>query len=141
MNVFVTMQSLGGAAVLGGEIRSETDFVERVEKGFPSEAVTRLMKLGDLSDAETGWIIPRRTLSHLKNAKRLSPEQSDRIARAAGVFALAHETFGDRAKANGWMRDPNRALGGKAPLSLLRTGSGAQLVEQILMRIAYGVYS
>lgn len=141
MNVLDTMESLGGAAVLGNEIRSETDFVDLVEAGLPSEAVGRLMELGDLSDAEMSVIIPRRTLSHLKKTKRLSTEQSDRIARAAGVFTLAHRVFGNRDKANGWMRDPNRALSGAPPLSLLRTGSGAQLVEQILTRIAYSVYS
>ncbi len=141
MDFLATMESLGGAAILGGEIRSETDLIERVEAGLPSVAVARLIELGDLSDAEMSQIIPRRTLSHLKKSSRLSPEQSDRIVRAAGVLALAHETFGGREKGNAWMRDPNRALAGKTPLSLLRTGSGAQLVEQVLTRIAYGVYS
>ena len=141
MNFLATVESLGGADVLGGEVRSETEFVERVEEGLPSGVVARLMELGGLSDAEMAQIIPRRTLSHLKNTRRLSPEQSDRIARAAGVLALAHETFGSREKANGWMRDANRALDGKTPLSMLRTGSGAQLVEQVLTRIAHGVYS
>ncbi len=141
MDFLATVESLGGAAVLGGEIRSETDLIERVEAGLPSGAVARLIELGDLSDEEMSQIIPRRTLSHLKKSSRLSPEQSDRVVRSAGVLALAHETFGDRERANAWMRDPNRALAGKTPLSLLRTGSGAQLVEQVLTRIAYGVYS
>ncbi len=141
MNVLATVEALGGAAVLGGEIRSETDLIKRVEEGFSPEAIQHLMRLGDLSEAEMGQIIPRRTLAHLKTRERLSPEQSDRLVRAADVFSLAHTTFGDREKANGWMRDPNRALGGKTPLSLLRTGSGARLIEQILTRIGYGVYS
>ncbi len=100
-----------------------------------------MKRLGDLSDAELACIIPRRTLSHARKSERLSPEQSDRVARAAGFFALAQATFLDLAKANDWMRRPNAALEGKSPLELLRTGSGTELIEQILGRVAYGVYS
>jgi putative toxin-antitoxin system antitoxin component (TIGR02293 family) len=140
MNLVATMKSLGGAAVLGREARSEMEAVEMVEDGLPAGTIARLQSLGGLAESDLASIIPRRTLSHLKKSSRLSTEQSDRIARAAGVFQMAHEAFGSRDKANAWMRHPNRALGGKAPLALLRTGSGAQLVEDVLTRIAYGVY-
>jgi putative toxin-antitoxin system antitoxin component (TIGR02293 family) len=140
MNLVATMAALGGAPVLGREVRSEVEAVEMVEDGLPAETIGRLQRLGDVSEADLASIIPRRTLSHLKKTSRLSTEQSDRIARAAGAFQMAHEVFGNRDKANDWMRHPNRSLGGKAPLALLRTGSGAQLVEDVLTRIAWGVY-
>lgn len=136
MNVTLTIDSLG----LRDEVRSEVDFVHLIERGLPVETLDELKRLGDLSDVELAQIIPRRTLSHARRSARLSPEQSDRVARAAGLFALAHETLRSREKANDWMRRPNRALQDQAPLSLLRTGSGADLVEQVLGRIAYGVY-
>jgi putative toxin-antitoxin system antitoxin component (TIGR02293 family) len=141
VNAIATAAALGGAAVLGIDIESEVELVQLVEEGLPIETLDRLMAIGDLRSAELEQIIPRRTISHLKAKGRLSPEQSDRVARAASVFALAHEVFANRDKANHWMRQPNRALQGATPLSLLRTGSGAQLVETILTRIAYGVYS
>lgn len=137
MNLIHAIDSLG----LAGEVRSELEFVELVEDGLPTGTIRELKQLGDLSEAELSRIIPRRTLSHARKSERLSPEQSDRVARAAGIFALAQATFLDRAKANDWMRRPNAALAGKAPMELLRTGSGAELIEQILGRIAYGVYS
>ncbi|MBV8810403.1 MAG: DUF2384 domain-containing protein [Acidobacteriaceae bacterium] len=36
---------------------------------------------------------------------------------------------------------PNRALGGETPLDQLDTDTGARVLEDILGRIAYGVYS
>lgn len=141
MDAIDTAAALGGAAVLGAAIESEVEFVQLVAAGLPSEALNQLAALGELTAAEMEQIIPRRTLSHLKARERLTSEQSDRVARAAGVLAYAHTVFGNRVKANRWMRQPNRALAGVAPLSLLRSGSGARLVETILARIAYGVYS
>jgi putative toxin-antitoxin system antitoxin component (TIGR02293 family) len=136
MSVTQTIDSLG----LGDRVTSEVEFVRLVEEGLPLATVDEVKRLGALSDVELAQIIPRRTLAHARKRPRLSPEQSDRIARAAGVFTLAHDTFLDRRKANDWMRAPNGALDGETPLSLLRTGSGAELVANVLGRIAYGVY-
>jgi putative toxin-antitoxin system antitoxin component (TIGR02293 family) len=141
MDAIWTADALGGAAVLGTDVESEVELVQLVQEGLPTKVLDRVMALGDLTIAEMEQIIPRRTLAHSRTKPRLSVEQSDRIARAASVFAHAHEVFANVDKANHWMRQPNRALDGATPLSLLRTGSGAQLVETILTRIAYGVYS
>jgi putative toxin-antitoxin system antitoxin component (TIGR02293 family) len=141
MNAVATAKALGGPAVLGKGGSSEVAFVHLVEMGLPARALDRLATLGDLTPGEMSQIIPRRTLTHLKRRRRLTPEQSDRVARAAGAFVVAHEVFVDRAKANRWMRQTNRALEGETPLSLLRTGSGTSLVEAVLIRLAAGVYS
>lgn len=141
MNMTQTIDSLGGEAVIGEGIRSEVAFVRLVERGLPLATVDALARLGDLSEAELGQIIPRRTLAHARKQARLSPEQSDRVVRAAGIYARAHEVFANRDKANRWMKRPNRTLEEQAPLSLLRTSSGSELVETVLDRIAYGVYS
>ena len=49
--------------------------------------------------------------------------------------------IGNEEKAVEWLRTPNRALGGARPLDQLDTDPGARAVEDILGRIAYGVYS
>jgi putative toxin-antitoxin system antitoxin component (TIGR02293 family) len=59
----------------------------------------------------------------------------------ARVYANAVEMIGDREKATAWLGTPNRALGGDRPLDLLDTDLGARMVEDILGRIAYGIYS
>jgi putative toxin-antitoxin system antitoxin component (TIGR02293 family) len=57
------------------------------------------------------------------------------------VYANAVEMLGDEEKAVEWLRTPNRALGGDRPLDQIDTDLGARAVEDILGRIAYGVYS
>ena len=44
-------------------------------------------------------------------------------------------------KTAAWLRTPNRALGGEVPIDQLDTDLGVKEVENILGRIAYGVYS
>jgi len=52
--------------------------------------------------------------------------------------ALADKYLGDRERAIRWLRHPNRALGGLAPVAAIDTELGARQVENILGRIAYG---
>ena len=77
----------------------------------------------------------------MSQASVLTPSESDRTVRVARVYAGAVEMIGDRDKATEWLNTPNRALGGERPLDQLDTDTGARMVEDILGRIAYGVYS
>lgn len=134
---------LGGKKLLKSDIRSELDFVRLVQDGLPTAALEALVERGSLTAQEVEkYIIPRRTLAHRKRRRQpLSREESDKLARVARIFAIAHDTFQDRAKASTWLRRPNRALQGAAPVELINTDSGARVVEQTLERIAYGVFS
>ena len=140
MSVLETVGILGGERVLG-PVRSDVEFVQMIEHGLPVNVVAEIARLGDLSESDLAEVIPRRTLQHARARGRLSAEQSDRMVCTARVYALAHRTFANPNKANHWMKRPKRALGGRAPLAMLRTSSGAQLVETLLDRITYGVYS
>ena len=51
---------------------------------------------------------------------------------------LATVLIGSREKAQGWMRAPNRYLGGKAPRDVIDTEEGRDRVKQSLGAIAYG---
>ena len=140
MEWYATAKALGGVAVLGEEVVSGSAFVLRIEHGLPRKVVAELKRYSGLSDADLAEVIPRRTLTNLKKAQRLTPEQSDRVARMAGVTALAQRVFGDAGAAREWLLARNPALGNEAPLRMLKTGSGAQLVESVLTRIEHGVY-
>lgn len=135
-----TMNALGGTAVLGKSIVSGAAFVQQIEQGLPRNVIVQLKRYSRLSDADLTEVIPRRTLTSMRNVRRLTPEQSDRVARTAGIAALAHRVFGDPEIAREWLLTPNPALGSEVPLRLLRTGSGAHLVEEVLVRIEHGVY-
>ncbi len=120
------------------------ELIGRIRAGLPTRALdTLLARLGvNAKDASRVLGIAPRTLSRKRNgAARLNPAESDRVARVARIFATVVSTLGDEERARGWLCDPNRALGGVRPLDLLDTEIGAREVENVLGRIAYGVYS
>ena len=49
--------------------------------------------------------------------------------------------FEDSERAHRWLKEPQRGLGNRTPLSLLGTEAGAREVEDLLGRIEYGVFS
>jgi putative toxin-antitoxin system antitoxin component (TIGR02293 family) len=135
---------LGGRKVLGKRIRTSNDLAELVREGLPASSVTVLAEKLDLGSTALSQKlgIPQRTLSRrLSRRSRLTAAESDRTVRLARVFANAVKMIGDAQKAVDWLRTPNRALGGEPPLDRLDTDVGAREVEDILGRIAYGVYS
>ena len=67
--------------------------------------------------------------------------KSDRRLRLTRVMARAESVLGSTDKAGQWLRKPNRALRGVAPVDLLDTDRGAQEVLAVLGRIEHGVYS
>lgn len=136
--------ALGGRKVLGKAVKNPDDLATIVRKGLPARSITALgekLHLGNnVLSRKLG--IPQRTLTRrLSEASPLTPAESDRTVRMARVYANAVEMIGDREKAIVWLNTPNRALGGKRPLDELDTDLGTRMVEDILGRIAYGVYS
>ncbi|HEY7390986.1 MAG TPA: antitoxin Xre/MbcA/ParS toxin-binding domain-containing protein [Bryobacteraceae bacterium] len=135
---------LGGRKILGKTVREPEDLARLVRKGLPAISVTALAEKLHLGNRVIGQKlgIPQRTLTRrLSDASRLTPAESDRTVRMARVYANAVEMIGDREKATAWLETPNRALGGDRPLDLLDTDVGTRMVEDVLGRIAYGVYS
>jgi putative toxin-antitoxin system antitoxin component (TIGR02293 family) len=65
-----------------------------------------------------------------------SEAREERVAR---VTVKAEETFGSKEKARRWLCRPTTALNGEEPLKLLNTDAGAQLVEDLLIRIDHGI--
>ena len=73
----------------------------------------------------------------IKAGGRLSPQESERLARVAAVEAEAEDVFDSPDLARRWMLEPNLVLG-ESPLSLLDTDAGAGEVRKVLASIAYG---
>jgi putative toxin-antitoxin system antitoxin component (TIGR02293 family) len=135
---------LGGRKVLGRTVRTPADLTRLVRTGLPSASVSTLASRLDLGNnvlsAKLG--IPQRTLTRrLSQRSPLTPAESDRTVRMARVVAAAVELIGSHDSAIQWLQTPNRALGGDSPLDLLDTDTGARMVEDVLGRIAYGVFS
>ena len=137
-------EALGGRKALGRSIRKPNDLAQLIRDGIPVDSVTALAQLLHLGHSAISQIlgIPQRTLTRrLSQGSLLTSAESDRTVRMARLYAHAAEMLGDREKAVGWLSTANRALGGERPLDLLDTDTGSRMVEDILGRIAYGVYS
>ncbi len=135
---------LGGRKVLRKVVKKPDDLAQLVRKGLPATSVTALAERLDLGNTVLSRKlgIPVRTLTRrLSHGSRLTASESDRTVRLARMYAGAVEMIGDEEKAAAWLQTPNRALGGGRPLDQLDTDVGTRTVEDILGRIAYGVYS
>ena len=144
METAAIVEVLGGRKVLGRNIRKPDELGRLVRKGLPAPSVAALAEKLHLgaSALSRKLGIPQRTLTRrLSQGAALTPIESDRTVRMARVYAHAVEMIGGRETAIEWLRTPNRALGGESPLDLLDTDVGARMVEDVLGRIAYGVYS
>jgi putative toxin-antitoxin system antitoxin component (TIGR02293 family) len=135
---------LGGRKVLGKTIKKPDDLAQLVRKGLPASSVKALAEKLAVGNAALSRKlgIPQRTMTRrLSQRSRLTVAESDRTVRLARVYAHAVEMIGDEEKAVKWLGTSNRALGGALPLDQLDTDVGAREVEDVLGRIAYGVYS
>jgi len=135
---------LGGEVILGKPVNKGGALAELVREGLPVKALLLLAERLDIRQAEISEKIgiPKRTLTRrLTQHSRLTAAESDRTVRLAQVYSIAAETLGDGDKAAAWLKTPNRALRGGRPLDQLDTDPGVREVEDVLGRIAYGVYS
>jgi len=132
---------LGGAKIVGRNVRSPEDLAELVRKGLPFAALVAVMENYGIARDVLCTILhlsPRNFLRR-KDQKRLSPDESDRLYRLARVIAHANRVFEDPEESADWIRSPNVALGKQQPLTLLDTDIGVQQVDQVLGRIEHGI--
>jgi putative toxin-antitoxin system antitoxin component (TIGR02293 family) len=144
MSIAEIVEVLGGKRTFKTPIRKADDLVAQVRAGLPASTVTLLADALSLQRGQVAKClnIPARTLSRrLASKSRLTQDESDRTMRMARVVALANEVLGAEDKASRWMAAPNRALGGRRPFDQLDTELGVRSVEEVLQRIAYGMFS
>lgn len=131
---------LGGESALGHVILTSAEMMASIREGFRHAVVPALLNKSGLTlkEVTTSLDLHMRSLQRRKQEGRLARYESDRLYRLARILVLADEYMGARSKSILWIRTPNSALGGVAPLALLDTEIGARQVENVLGRIAYG---
>ncbi len=120
---------------------TEAAVLEIVEGQLDPSVVQRLFDMGISRDEVHAVIIPARTLQHRRSrSERLTIEESDRVIRALRVFSAAESVYESRERALQWLRRTNPRLGGRTPISLLKTDTGARIVEELLGQIDEGYF-
>ncbi len=136
-------QTLGGPRVLRRSPRTLDALRRALREGLPYAALVAVATRFELSQNEVVAVLalPPRTLARRKVEQRLHADESDRLFRLGRIAALAEDVLGSREKATSWLHRPNRALGNQPPLQQLDSDPGTRRVEDLLLRIAHGVYS
>ncbi len=81
------------------------------------------------------------TFHRQAKAERLDAATSEKLLLLGRLAGYGTTVFQDQGKFNRWLSRPLRLLGNRSPLDLLDSTTGVQLVEDILGRIDYGVFS
>ncbi|HLM60946.1 MAG TPA: antitoxin Xre/MbcA/ParS toxin-binding domain-containing protein, partial [Pyrinomonadaceae bacterium] len=130
--------------LLGIKTADNLKLAERVEAGFPFDALERLGKTTGLplERLRVAVRITPRTLTRRKKEKKLSPEESDRLVSVSRLLAQTFELFeGNEEAGIRWFTSPNRALGGQSPIEVAATETGTREVENLIGRLEHGIFT
>ena len=106
------------------------------------KSLSSLGKLGYSQEEIHTLVVPKRTLARRSaNNELLSIDETDKALRLERVARQAARVFGNPDKANRWMRKTKHQLGGETPLAFLASEAGARTVEEMLVRIEYGMFA
>lgn len=107
---------------------------------LPYSSIDGLKARGFSSDELYAIVAPRRTLTRRKESgENLTVTESDRVVRIQHISDMADRIFGNRDKAQLWLRSEIIALDGQRPIDLLESETGARIVSDELLRIQYGI--
>lgn len=130
-------------ASAGISFADTAQLVRELKEGLPMSAFESLQAALDVPAKTLAGVthIAGRTFSRRKKEGRLQIGESERLFRLAVLYDRAVEVLGDQERARAWFKGPKKALGGKTPLQYADTEPGAREVENLLGRLAHGVFS
>lgn len=117
--------------------------IDRVREGLPVAAFNRFAETSGVAQDELAASIgiSLRTVQRRRGAGgRLDAGPSERLVRLADLYARAAEVTGGDALARQWMQTPRDVFEGRTPFELAGSELGAREVEDLLLRVEYGVF-
>jgi putative toxin-antitoxin system antitoxin component (TIGR02293 family) len=119
------------------------ELIAQSRSGVTHAEVRKLASLLELTIRELAILLSmnERTMARRLVSGSLNKVESERLLLLKALAAHGLRVFEDQGKFNRWLRRPLEILEGQSPLQLLDTATGFQVVDQILGRIEYGVYS
>jgi len=120
--------------------KSAIDYLRAIEQGLPVTSLERLTRQIAPKDVEFKYrLVAKATLARRQKAKKLSPEESDRLSRLAEVWRSALDVWQSSEEARNFLNRPHPMLAGQTPMEVsLKTEVGARMVEDILGRLKHG---
>ncbi|QMW04729.1 type II RES/Xre toxin-antitoxin system antitoxin [Spirosoma foliorum] len=117
--------------------------IDRSRQGLSGVETSRVAGLLSVTDKEMARLLNQSVATFHRQVKlqQLDAATSERLLLLARLATYGTTVFQDKGKFTRWLRRPLRLLNDRPPLDLLDSSTGVQLVEDILGRIEYGVFS
>lgn len=121
----------------------DLDLISLSKSGLATKEVSALAERLELPVKEMVRLLTlsQRTFHRRNPDERLDQVASERLLLLAQLADHGYDVFDDQGKFNRWLRRPLRILGDQRPLDILDTSQGIRLIDNLLGRIEYGVYS
>lgn len=122
-------------------VTNQSDLIDMARKGVPKNAVLKMAKQLSFSGKELSVIInlSERTLQRYPDDKNLEKTASEKAIQLAKLYERGNEVWGNLELFKNWMRHKNPFLGSKAPLEILDTSFGFDMVLDEIGRIEHGI--
>jgi putative toxin-antitoxin system antitoxin component (TIGR02293 family) len=142
----VSFDFLGGKRFWNPRLTSRSDVHSAIVSGVPYGSLLFLVdQMKELEEGDVAKVlgISARTLRRQTKTpgKRMPADLASKTWLLAETLAKAAEIFGSKEEAEHWMIKPAMGLDGQRPIDLLQTVQGAELVNDFLGRLEYGVYT
>lgn len=122
--------------------------IDYSREGVVSTEAGRVAGLLGVTDKEMARLLNQSIVTFHRQAKvgllgetRLDAATSERLLLLARLATYGVTVFQDKGKFTRWLHRPLRLLADRSPVDLMDSTTGVQLVEDILGRIDYGVFS
>ncbi|WP_229755415.1 type II RES/Xre toxin-antitoxin system antitoxin [Hymenobacter cavernae] len=118
--------------------------VDKAREGIAFTEFQRLAALLELTIPEQAGLlsVTERTMARrIAEHSTLNTLESERLVLLQKLAEHGVDVFEEQGKFNRWLRRPLRVLDDRSPLAYLDMTTGFVVVDQLLGRLEYGVYS
>jgi putative toxin-antitoxin system antitoxin component (TIGR02293 family) len=125
------------------KLSNDFDIVKLARNGFPKRVLLALAKKISLNIQELSNIlhISERTLQRYDDDAIMKTEYAEKAVELARLYTRGEEVFGSMDKFKLWIKTPGHVFKGEAPISMLDTSAGFDMVFKELGRIEHGIFA
>jgi putative toxin-antitoxin system antitoxin component (TIGR02293 family) len=118
------------------------DAIRASREGFPKKGLLAFAKQISLGIKELSYIlhISERTLQRYDDDEIIKTEYAEKAVELARLYTRGEEVFGSMDKFKLWVKAPSIVFKGEAPVDLLDTSAGFDMVFKELGRIEHGIF-
>lgn len=132
---------LGGAR--SSRFSNDFDVINLARKGFSKGTLLALAKKISLNLQDLANIlhISERTLQRYDDDDIIKLEYAEKAVELARLYTRGEEVFGSIDKFKLWIKAPSLIFNGEAPVTILDTSAGFDMVFRELGRIEHGIFA